>query len=243
MSKIRVYELAKELGIENKDLITRLEKLGIAVKAYSSSLEDADVQRVRKEFALGEKDAIVEERVKRTVIRRRAVRQEVSDVEEIPSEPQPEIEGALKEAAGGAAAREAAPAEGTGKEREDEKKGKRGMPEKKPRRTSAIIVRAAVKKETKVMPPAEKIMPPAEKIMPPAEKIMPPAEKIMPPAEKIVPPAEKVMSPRRESSRPPQEAKPEAKRDEKALPKPSHKIKKPVEVHVGEDVRKKKTFL
>jgi translation initiation factor IF-2 len=55
MSKIRVYELAKELGIDNKDLITRLEKLGIAVNAHSSSLEEADVQRVRKEFALGER--------------------------------------------------------------------------------------------------------------------------------------------------------------------------------------------
>jgi len=54
MSKTRVYELAKELGIDNRELIARLEKLGIAVKSHSSTLEDSDVDRVRKEFSLGE---------------------------------------------------------------------------------------------------------------------------------------------------------------------------------------------
>ena len=40
MTKKRVYELAKELGMENKELIARLEKIGIAVKSHSSTLED-----------------------------------------------------------------------------------------------------------------------------------------------------------------------------------------------------------
>jgi len=83
---------AKELGIDNKDLITRLEKLGIAVKAHSSSLEDSDVERVRQEFVLGEKNAIVEKRVKTTIIRRRAIRQEVPEIEESQDETQPEME-------------------------------------------------------------------------------------------------------------------------------------------------------
>ncbi|MFB3924666.1 MAG: translation initiation factor IF-2 [Syntrophales bacterium] len=74
MSKTRVYELAKELGIDNRDLIARLEKLGIAVKSHSSSLEDSDVERVRKEFTMGESHEIEEKRIKATVIRRRAVR-------------------------------------------------------------------------------------------------------------------------------------------------------------------------
>ncbi len=84
MSKTRVYELAKELGIENKELITRLEKLGIAVKSHSSTLEDSDVERIKKEFALGEPGEIVEQRIKTTVIRRRAVRPPVEEVK--PSE-------------------------------------------------------------------------------------------------------------------------------------------------------------
>ncbi len=40
MTKKRVYELAKELGLENRELISRLEKIGIAVKSHSSTLED-----------------------------------------------------------------------------------------------------------------------------------------------------------------------------------------------------------
>jgi translation initiation factor IF-2 len=81
MSKTRVYELAKELGIDNRELIARLEKLGIAVKSHSSTLEDGDVERVRREFSLGEPSEIVEQRIKTTVIRRRAVRHP-ADVEE-----------------------------------------------------------------------------------------------------------------------------------------------------------------
>jgi len=81
MSKTRVYELAKELGIDNRELIARLEKLGIAVKSHSSTLEDSDVDRVRKEFSLGEASEIVEQRIKTTVIRRRAIRQP-AEVEE-----------------------------------------------------------------------------------------------------------------------------------------------------------------
>jgi len=215
MSKIRVYELAKELGIDNKDLITRLEKLGIAVKAHSSSLEETDVERVRREFALGEKDAIVEERVKRTVIRRRAVRQVVPEAEETPVEPQPEGEEAQEEAQEKVqeeAAEEVVLAEEAKKEGEEEKKEKKVVPEKKPRRTSATIVRAAVKKEPKVVPPEEKAPPPQEQSVASREEVIP-------------------------------EVEPPSVSEKKAPPKPSHKIKKPVEVHVGEEVRKKKTFL
>jgi translation initiation factor IF-2 len=87
MTKKRVYELAKELGIENKELISRLEKLGIAVKSPSSGLEDNDVEKVRIEFQLGEPREMVEQRIKSTVIRRRAVR---PVVEEVRPEPPPE---------------------------------------------------------------------------------------------------------------------------------------------------------
>jgi translation initiation factor IF-2 len=88
MSKKRVYELAKELGIENKDLIARLEKLGLTVKSHSSSLEDSDVERVKRDFYAAEPHDVEEKRIKSTVIRRRAVRQVV---EEEPSEvPSPE---------------------------------------------------------------------------------------------------------------------------------------------------------
>ncbi len=73
MSKKRVYELAKELGIENKELITRLEKLGISVKSHSSSLEDSDVERLKRDVHAAEPHEVEEKRIKSTVIRRRAV--------------------------------------------------------------------------------------------------------------------------------------------------------------------------
>jgi translation initiation factor IF-2 len=74
MPKKRVYELAKELGLENKDLITHLERIGITVKSHSSTLEDSDLERIKQELLAKEPKQIIEERIKSTVIRRRAVR-------------------------------------------------------------------------------------------------------------------------------------------------------------------------
>jgi len=79
MSKMRVYELARELGVENKDLITRLEKMGISVKSHSSTLEDSEVERVKRDYSAAEPHEVVEKRVKSTVIRRRAIRTEVEE--------------------------------------------------------------------------------------------------------------------------------------------------------------------
>jgi len=83
MAKKRVYELAKELGLENKELISRLEKIGIAVKSHSSTLEEGDLERIQTELLAPEAKEVVEKRIKSTVIRRRAVR---TAPEEIPAE-------------------------------------------------------------------------------------------------------------------------------------------------------------
>jgi len=73
MAKTRVYELAKEFGVESKEFITRIEKLGVAVKSHSSTLTDSEVERIRKEFVLGDTGEVVEKRVTSGVIRRRRV--------------------------------------------------------------------------------------------------------------------------------------------------------------------------
>ena len=80
MSKTRVYELAREFDIDSKTFISRIEKLGIAVKSHSSTLTDSYVEMIRKEFALGERKEIVEKRVKSGVIRRRRKLQEPVEV-------------------------------------------------------------------------------------------------------------------------------------------------------------------
>lgn len=46
--KIRVYELAKELGLTNKETVDLSLALGIDVKSHSSSIEDAQADRVRR---------------------------------------------------------------------------------------------------------------------------------------------------------------------------------------------------
>src|SRR3954454_10965716 len=46
--KIRVHELAKELGLTNKEALDLCEMLGIGVKTHSSSIEDAQADRVRR---------------------------------------------------------------------------------------------------------------------------------------------------------------------------------------------------
>lgn len=74
MAKKRVHELAKELGMENKDLIAHLERLGITVKSHASTLEDHEIERIREDLQAKTPRQIVEERIKTTVIRRRAVR-------------------------------------------------------------------------------------------------------------------------------------------------------------------------
>ena len=98
MAKKRVYELAKELGLENKELISRLEKIGIAVKSHSSTLEESDLERIQTELLAPEAKEVVEKRIKSTVIRRRAVR---TAPEEIPAEevaPPPETKEEPREA-------------------------------------------------------------------------------------------------------------------------------------------------
>jgi len=47
-ARIRVYELARELGLTNKETLDLCESLGIGVKSHSSSIEDAQADRVRR---------------------------------------------------------------------------------------------------------------------------------------------------------------------------------------------------
>ena len=80
------------MGLENRELISRLEKIGIAVKSHSSTLEDDDLERIQAELLAPEAREVVEKRIKSTVIRRRAVRMPVeeSKPEELAAEPETE---------------------------------------------------------------------------------------------------------------------------------------------------------
>ncbi len=58
MSKVRVHQLAKELGIEPKDLIARLDKLGVRGKRAQSSLEVEEVENIRSAFSVAQKPQV-----------------------------------------------------------------------------------------------------------------------------------------------------------------------------------------
>ena len=48
MTKMRVHELAKELGMENKELIDLLHKKNVEVSNHMSSIEDNIADEIRK---------------------------------------------------------------------------------------------------------------------------------------------------------------------------------------------------
>jgi translation initiation factor IF-2 len=45
--KVRIYELSKELSLDNKDILEICEQLGIAVKTHSSTITEAQVEQIR----------------------------------------------------------------------------------------------------------------------------------------------------------------------------------------------------
>ncbi|CAN5583329.1 translation initiation factor IF-2 [soil metagenome] len=52
--KIRIYELSKELGLENKDILAICEQLEIAVKSHSSTIAGEDAERIKAVAASSE---------------------------------------------------------------------------------------------------------------------------------------------------------------------------------------------
>ena len=93
MAKIRVYELAKELQMENKVLVDLAREMGIDIKSHSSSISDEEVSLIKGHLR-GTKSLVVEEqRVKSTVIRRRKkiVEVEQETVEEPVEKEIPEV--------------------------------------------------------------------------------------------------------------------------------------------------------
>jgi translation initiation factor IF-2 len=68
---MRVHELAKELNMNNKDLLDRIVRLGIQAKNHMSTLTDSAVLKIRQQFSEQRPETVEETRVARGVIRRR----------------------------------------------------------------------------------------------------------------------------------------------------------------------------
>ena len=104
MTRMRVHELAKELNLNNKDLIDRILKLGIQVKNHMSTLTESTVQKVRQQFAESKSETVEEKRIGRAVIRRR---KRLTEEEPMPAKPLEEV--VEREAAATAEAQPLAP--------------------------------------------------------------------------------------------------------------------------------------
>src|ERR1700749_1430796 len=50
VAKVRVYELAKEFGVESKAVMTKLEEMGEFVRSASSTIEAPVVRRLKEAF-------------------------------------------------------------------------------------------------------------------------------------------------------------------------------------------------
>ncbi len=107
MSRVRIYELAKEAGMASKALADKLIELGYDVKGHSSTVDDETALKIRTEVIQGSNSELVEKRIdgdakaptvirrRATVIRRRPKKEE--SPEEIEEETVEEPAGELEE--------------------------------------------------------------------------------------------------------------------------------------------------
>ena len=83
MAKIRIFELARDLNMTTKELIGKMEEIDMPAKSHMSSLEENEVDLIKKAL-FGKKESSVEEtRIRPTVIRRRR--------KVVKKEPEPEV--------------------------------------------------------------------------------------------------------------------------------------------------------
>ncbi len=73
MGKIRIYDLARELGIKSKELVEKANELNMKLKSHSSSVEEEEAALLKGAVLGTAKQEIVEKKIRPGVIRRRRV--------------------------------------------------------------------------------------------------------------------------------------------------------------------------
>ena len=48
MSKMRIYELAKQLGVANKELMEKMKSVGMEANSHMSMIEESDADKISK---------------------------------------------------------------------------------------------------------------------------------------------------------------------------------------------------
>ena len=56
LGKIKLHEIAKEIGLTSKEIVERAQKLGIAVTSHLSSVDEAQAKQIKESFGVKEKN-------------------------------------------------------------------------------------------------------------------------------------------------------------------------------------------
>ncbi len=87
MNKVRVYEVARELGLDNRELVNKIATMGIQVRNHMSILDASDVDRLKRHLEKEKAENIVTEKIRPTVVRRRTVVKPAAAVAPAPAAP------------------------------------------------------------------------------------------------------------------------------------------------------------
>jgi translation initiation factor IF-2 len=235
MSKIRIYDLAKEAGMKSTELADKLIDLGYKIKGHSSTVEDEVADEIRRNVLGTVETEVVEKRIstkgRATIIRRRS--QTVRRV----IEPPPPVEPAEKK-------EEMPPIEEIKEvEKPIEKKAVKKPGIKKPakKKKEEVVAEAAVKEEA---PAADAV---AEEVAPAAPVMEPEPDTSEAAAEKpavAAEPEEELKEEKPEKDEKKEEKKPESKTVKRIVPPPRRglaKVIKKAAIQVPEEKPKTKT--
>lgn len=235
--KKRVYELARELNMTNKDLLEKISSLDLGLNSHMSALDETHEAKIRQLVQGGPEPDLEEKRVKPTVIRRRRKATDAESDTPATAEGEAPAETATgTETTAEAPAAAAAPSEETAAATEEatpsEKPASKPARKKKEEAAARVIARPAVPEPE--APPApeagEQVPGPSEAApeAPSAEAPEPPAEALPTETAAEVPASETIPTEPVASVESPaaSEASAEAPAAKEDAPKPKAKKKK-----------------
>ncbi|GMV15196.1 MAG: translation initiation factor IF-2 [Polyangiaceae bacterium] len=212
MTKMRVYEIARDLGMENKALVALLQSIGVSdVRNHMSVVGPDAVERVRRHLEKQAAPKAAEERIRPTVVKRRA-----------PARPA----GEVKVTDVGVDTLRSSPVAASSPRAADVvlKSAPQAAPPPLP---------SAPRHEPP--PPAMEPPPSVEEVAPPSVEAQPPASAPLPsaPVVEAPPPPVEAVAPPVEAAPPPVEAAPAPSPTPPPAPRPSSPPKTGIEVWEG----------
>ena len=82
MGKIKIHEIAKEIGLTSKEIIEKANELGIEAKSHMSGVDEKEAEKIKKAFSKNSKSEENKKAVEKSapvIIRREVI---ISDEED-----------------------------------------------------------------------------------------------------------------------------------------------------------------